>query len=63
MTLPKGSRGKTFNLMTVLLRERYVTFNEKYAITHLKTLANRNFYGGYFFMKSKVKEYEVFFKR
>ena len=65
MILPKGLRSGAFDLMKVLLRKKHVTFNENYTITRLKTgmnIAIQEFLQGIFVMKSKVKEYEVFFK-
>ena len=51
--------------MKVLLREKHVTFYKNYTITHLKTGMNipiQEFLRGIFFMRLKVKEYEVFLK-
>ena len=65
MILSKGSRIKAYDLMNVLLREKHVTFNENYIITHLKTgmkIDIQEFLRGILVMKSKVKENEVFFK-
>jgi len=62
--LDKGLRSKAFDLMKLLLREKHITFNENYIITHMKTDMNipiQKFLRGIYAMKSFVKEYEVFF--
>ena len=65
MILAKGLRSNKFDLRKVLLREKHITFNENYTITHLKSGMNipkQEFLQGIFVMKSNVKEYEVFLK-
>ena len=49
-----GSRSKAYNLIKVLLREKYITMNENYATTYLKTGMNisyKIFMGNIFYEK------------